>query len=102
MVEDIESRLVVARGEKRLRDARAHAVAEALAERTGRHLDAGRELALGMARRDALPLAEMLDLIERDRVAGEVQHAVEQHGPVAGGGSEAVAVGPVGIFGIML
>ena len=51
-------------------------------------------VALGVARRDRAPLAELLDLVHREVVAREVQDAVEQHRPVAGAEDEAVAVGP--------
>ena len=84
---------VVARGEMRFRDRHADAVAEALAERPGRHLDARREAALGMPRRDAAPLAELLDLLERKVVAGQMKQAVQQHRAVPGRQHKAIAVG---------
>ena len=80
-----------------LGDRHADAVGEALAERAGRDLDAGRDVdavALRVARRDRAPLAELLELVHREVVAGEVQDAVEQHRAVAGAEHEAVAVGP--------
>ena len=80
-----------------LGDRHADAVGEALAERAGRDLDAGRDVcavALRVARRDRAPLAELLELVQREVVAREVQHRVEQHRAVAGAEDEAVAVGP--------
>ena len=71
-------------------------------ERPRRHLDARREPALGVPGRRAHPLPEVLDVIERDAVAGEVQQAVEQHRRVPGRQHEAVAVGPRRIGGIVL
>jgi hypothetical protein len=55
-----------------------------------------------MARRLAAQLAEALQLIERQVVAGQMQQAVEQHGAVAGGKDEAVAIEPARILGIVL
>ena len=49
---------------------------------------------LGVAGRAAAELAEALQLVERQVVAGEVQEAVEQHAAVAGRKDEPVAVDP--------
>ena len=70
-------------------------VAEALAERAGRRLDARRVEVLRVARRVRAELAELLDLVEAEVVAGEVQARVEQHRGVAGREHEAVAVRPL-------
>ena len=78
-----------------LGDGHADRVGEALAERAGRRLDAGRQPVFGVARRDAAPLAERLEVLERDLVAGQVEERVEQHAGVAGAQHEPVAVGPV-------
>ena len=48
-----------------------------------------------VARRDAAPLPERLEVLERDGVAGQVQQRVEQHAGVPGAQHEAVAVRPV-------
>ena len=56
-------------GEPALRDGHADGVREALAERSGRRLDAGRQAVLRVARRAAAPLAERLEVVERDVVA---------------------------------
>ena len=46
-------------------------------------------------------LAEVLDLVQRHvLVAQEIQQRIQQHGAVAGGEDEAVAVGPVRIGGV--
>ena len=82
-------------GEAALGDGHADRVGEALAERPGRRLDAGRQAVLGMAGRARAPLAERLELLERDVVAGQVEERVEEHRGVAGGQDEPVAVRPV-------
>src|SRR5688572_32618771 len=45
----------------------------------------------------AVPLAKLFDLIERDIVTGEVQHAVKQHRSMPGRQHEAIAIRPLGI-----
>ncbi len=69
---------------------------ETLAEGTGRDLDAGRVLHLGVARGDGSPLTELFEILEAHVVAGEVQHRIEEHRRVPAREHEAVAVGPVG------
>ena len=84
-------------GEQALGERHADRIGDALAERPGRHLDAGREAALGMAGGAAAELAEMLQLVERHvGIAGQMQQPVEQHRAVPVRQHEAVAVGPVG------
>ena len=86
-----------------LGDRHADRVAEALAERAGGGLDAGRDEVLRMAGRERAELAEALDLVDRHRlVAGEVQQRVDQHRAVAGREHEAVAVRPFRVGGIVL
>ena len=48
-----------------------------------------------------MELAEMLQFLDRQVVAGEVQEAVEQHRAVAVGQHEAVASGPFRIGGVV-
>ena len=70
-------------GEQLLGERHADRVGEALAERAGGRLDARRDADLGMARRLAVQLAEVAQLVDRQVVAGEVQQRVEQHRAVA-------------------
>ena len=85
-----------------LGDGHAHGVGEALAQRTGGRLDAGGQAVLRVARGPRAQLAEALELLERQVVAGQVEHRVEQHAGVAGAEHEAVAVEPVGPRGGVL
>ena len=78
-------------------DRHADPVGEALAERTGRRLDAGRQAVFGMAGRARAPLAERLQVLEGDAVAGQVEERVQEHAGVPGGQDEPVAVRPVGM-----
>ena len=80
-----------------LRQRHADRVGEALAERPGGGLDAGRMAVLGMAGGARAELAEALELLDLHlRIAGQMEQRVEQHRAMAGGQHEAVAIGPVG------
>ena len=71
-------------------------IADSLTERAGGGLDARRFMELGMPRRDRMQRAEFLHIVTGNRVAGEVQPAVEEHRAMAGGEHETVAVQPLG------
>ena len=68
---------------------------KALPQRAGGRLDARRDAVFGMAGREAAELAELLELLHRQIVAGQVQQAVDQHRAVPAGEDEAVAVEPL-------
>jgi len=84
-------------GEPLFGDGHADAVGEALAERAGGGLDTGRVAVLGVAWGHAAVLAEVLELLEGEIVAGQVEQGIEEHGAVAGAEDEAVPVVPVGV-----
>ena len=94
-VDDVVVGPVVALGEEAVGDREADAVREALPERARRRLDALGQEVLRMAGRARLPLAEALQLLEREVVAGEVERGVLEDAGVAGREDEAVAVRPV-------
>ncbi len=77
-------------------------VAEALAERARRRLDAVGVPVLGVARRAGAELAELLQVVERHVVAREVQAGIEQHRRVARREHEAVAIRPLRVGGVVL
>ena len=81
--------------EPALRDGHADRVGEALPQRAGRDLDSRRVAVLGVPRRAAAPLAELAQVLEREVVAGEVEHGVLQDARVAVGEHEPVAVRPL-------
>ena len=80
-----------------LGDRHADRVADALTQRPGGDLDPRRVAGLGVPRRAAAPLAELAQVLEREVVAGQVQHGVLQDAGVPVGEDEAVAVGPLGV-----
>ena len=97
VVDDLVVGAVVALGEVALRDRHADAVREPLAERPRRRLDPRRQEVLGMPRRDRAPLAEALELLHRQVVAGQVERRVLEDAGVPGREDEAVAVRPFGV-----
>jgi len=97
VVDDLMLGVVELGRQVRLGDRHADGVPEPLAQGPGRRLDTGRHAALGMSGRPAAPLAERAEVVEREVVAGQMQHGVEQHAGVPGGEHEAVAVGPSGV-----
>jgi hypothetical protein len=97
-VDEVVARAVVAGVETRLRhigrQRHADGVAEALAERSGGDLDAGRLAVLGMSRRRRAELPEVLNLLEAEIESVEMHQRVEQHRGVPGGKHEAIAQRP--------
>ena len=93
---------VEARREDLLRNGHAHGVRESLAERPGGRLDPGRVAVFGVAGGHRVELAEAPQLVERERVAAQVEQGVEEHRAVPVGEHETVPVRPRGIGRIVL
>ena len=87
--------------EVRLPNSHSDGVANSLSERAGSRLDSGCVAKLGMSRRLALPLPELLQVIESEIIAREIENTVQQHRRVAGGQDEAIAIEPARIRGIV-
>ena len=76
---------------------------EALAQRTGGHFDARGQAVFRMTRGTGVGAAtEVLQIVQGQAVAGEVQLDVLGEGGVATGKNEAIAAFPVGVVRIML
>src|SRR5688572_22110564 len=73
VVHDLVAGTVERQGELLLRKRHADRVRESLAERAGRRLDADRRFVLGVARGARTELAEIPDLVDAERVAGQVE-----------------------------
>ena len=84
-----------------LGDGHADRIAEALAQRTGGHLDSVRVPVFGVARGAAAPLAELADVIEREVVPGQVQHGIEQDRRVPVREDKTVPIRPQRLFGVV-
>ncbi len=91
----IDERRAETIAEEALGDGHADGVREALAERTGRGLDADGVAGLGMTRRERTERAKRLQVFELEAVPAQVQHRVLEDRRVAVGQNEAVAVRPV-------
>ena len=90
--------LVEAGGEHALAERHADRGRDALSERPGGGLDPRRVAVLGVAGGRRAELAEVLEVVERDPVPGQVQDRVQEHRRVAGRQHEAVARGPVRVL----
>ena len=84
-----------------LGDRHADGVGEPLAERSGRHLDAGSVAGLGVPRRARPERAKGPEVVELEPVAAEVQQRVLEDRGVTVGEHEAVAVRPLRIGGVV-
>src|SRR5581483_3138541 len=94
VIDDFVTRAVEVSGEPRFGDRKSETVGKTLAERASGDFDAGGIAAFGVAGSAAAPLSKALELLERKIVARKKQQTVEQHGAVAGGEDEAVAIEP--------
>ena len=83
------------------RQRHAHRVGETLSQRAGRGFYARRISVFRMAGRLGMKLAETLDFLHRQVVAGEVQQGINQHRTMSIGQHEPVAVHPFGIGGVV-
>ena len=97
VIDDVAAGSVELGPEARLRDRHPDCVGESLTEWPRGRLDPRREAVLGVTRRDAAPLPERLQVVERDVVAGQVQERVEEHAGVPGAQHEPIAIRPFGV-----
>jgi len=102
MEPSIWARPVVVRGQPAFHHGHAHRVGDALAQRPGGHLHARGHTVLRVARRAAAQLAELLQFVQRQVVAGEMQRGVQHHRGVARGEDKTVTVRPPGVGRIVL
>src|SRR5712692_3069551 len=82
VVDDRMTGAVEQRRELSLGDRHADGIPDALAEWSRRRLPTWRDPVLRVPGSTAAPLAKLLDVIEGEVVAGEVEHAVQQHAGV--------------------
>src|SRR5579859_8176610 len=94
MIDNSVIRAVVAISQEALGNCHTDAVSKTLTERAGSGFYASRMTMLGMARCEAAPLAELLELLQREIVASEIEHAIQKHRGVSGREDKAVAVAP--------
>src|SRR5512140_1973135 len=96
----LETRPVIAGGQKSLGDGHPNPVAKSLSQRSGGYFDSRGDPALRMTRGFTAPLTKLLDLVKRKIVTGEMQQTVKKHRTMPGRKNEAVPVEPIGIAGV--
>ena len=102
VIDDGVARPIEGGRERALRKRHADRIREALAERAGGGFDAEVQLALRMSRGLGAELPKILQLLDRQGIAGQMQHGIQQHRCMAVRQHEAVAVPPSGISRIEL
>jgi len=95
VIDDFMAGLVELGGQHLFGQREADGIRNALAERAGSRFNADGDAVFRMAGCLRMQLAEILQVVDREIVAGQVQEGVDQHRAVAIGHHEAVAVGPV-------
>ena len=85
-----------------LRQCHAHRIGNTLTQRAGGGFDARGVAVFRVAGGGATQLTEVLDVVQADAVAAQVQQTVKQHGAVTIGQHEAIPVGPGGILRVVL
>ena len=80
----------------------AYRVGQALTERAGGGFNAGGVAQFRVAGGFAMQLAKLLEISQRQLVASQVQHAIQQHGGMAVRQHKTVAVKPVGVVRAVL
>ncbi len=102
VVDDVVTWAVELRRQGAFGDGEADGVGDTLAQRAGGGLNARGVAVLRVARGFGMELTEVFQLAHRQVVAGEVQEAVNQHGAVAVGEHETVAVSPVRVSRVVV
>ena len=102
VIDDRMTRAIELRREGFLGQGHADRRGQPLAQRTGRGLDAEPRIVLGMPRRVRAELTELLQILDADRIAAEVQHGVQQHRRVAVREHETITIEPQRIGWVVL
>ena len=102
VIDDVQTVFIKFGGKDFFCQCHAHCVGNALSQRAGRGFHAVGVAVFGVAGGFAVQLAEVFQVFNAQVVAGQVQQAVQQHGRVAVGEDEAVAVVKFGVGGIVM
>ncbi|MCY1174327.1 hypothetical protein D9M73_145250 [compost metagenome] len=102
VIDDVVARTVELRRHDFFSQGKTHGVGQALAQWTGGGFYARGVAEFRVARSAAVQLTELLEVIDRQVVAGQVQQRVDQHRAVAVGQHEAVTVGERWIARVVL
>ena len=102
VVDNLVTFTVELRSQHLLGDRHAHGIGNALPQRAGGGFNARGVAVFRVARRFAVQLTEVLDVVNADVVASQVQQRVDQHRAVTVGQHEAVAVGEIRVGRVVL
>lgn len=102
VVDKLVAGLVEGSGGLTLSHGKTNGVGETLAERASGDLNALGVVGLGVTGGDGVDLAEVLEVIDGELVAEQVQQRVLEHTAVAVGEDKAVTVQPLGVLGVEL
>ena len=99
----IDHLLAVTRALDFLGNGKADRIGDALTQRAGGGFNPFHMAVLRMACRACAPLAEILDLVQRDLfIARQIQQRINQHRAMTGGQDKPVAIGPMRGLGVKL
>ena len=101
VVDDDVVGLVELGGEHFFRHRHADGIGNTLAEGAGGGFNTGRITILGVTRCLRMQLTELLDVVNRQVIAGQMQQRINQHRAVAVGQHKAVTIWPLGVGGIV-
>ena len=102
VVNDVERVTVELGRHQALTQRHAHGIGQALPQRASGGFHARGDAEFRMARRLGVHLPEVFQLFHRQVIAAQMQQGIEQHGTVAVGDHETVAVRPAGIARVVL
>src|ERR1700733_12779101 len=102
MIDDLQTGPVELAREELLSHSHADRVGETLTERPGGGFNPDVEVVFRVTRGARAELAEILDFVDGERIAGKIQDRIQEHRSVAVREHEPVPVDPAGIAGIVL
>src|SRR5436190_22055676 len=97
VVDDRIIRPIEKRAEQRFTYRHADRISDTLSEWTRRRFDSRRVTVFRMTGSFALPLTELLDVVECQLISREIENTVDEHRCMAGRENESIAIEPVGI-----
>ena len=101
VIDDIKVRTIELLGEQLFRQRHSDRVGQSLAQRPGSSFYAGRIAKLRMARRFAVQLAKIFEVVNRQIVSGQMQEGIHQHRAMTVRQNKTITIGPRWIFGVV-
>jgi hypothetical protein len=85
-----------------LGNCKTYAIGKPLPQRTGSYINTRAQAIFGVAGGFAVHLAEVFNIIQRNIISRKVQKAVLQHTGMPGRKDKPIAVGPIGVFRVVV